>query len=289
MPRLESKAFPLEVKSVSGDGSEFEGLVAVFFNIDAWGDIFAPGCFKAQLDFFIQNGVTRDEHYVTTGKVLDAKEVAEGLWFKARISDTTDGKNQKILLKDGVYKFLSIGAKNVRQWLDGPEEVKAWWDSVGYKPSEQDLVRSAWGASLITASKPYEGSTTFVPANDKARIMSVKHEGPPAGRTFDAHSAEALAVLEEFTARAEQLAAKRKADGRSLSLKHAAEFKRLQDRLTGLLAATAAASASDTSPASQTTGQSDPPATVETKSLDPATLFAQFQATCARLNGVALN
>src|SRR6185437_6591807 len=122
----------------------------------------------------------------------------------------------------------------------------------------------------ITKSKPYEGSTTFMPANDKARIISVKHEGQPAGRTFDDHSAETLAVLEEFATRAEHLAAKRKADGRTLSLKHAAEFKRLQGRLTGLLGATVAAAASDPSAASPSAGQGEPPPPVlETKSLDP--------------------
>ncbi|WP_422928551.1 HK97 family phage prohead protease [Singulisphaera sp. PoT] len=278
MPKLETKSFAFEVKTASDDGSEFSGLGAAFNNIDGGWDIIHPNAYDKHLDAFKSNGVIRDEHQVTTGKVTDASiDPKQGLVITGKISDTVAGKDQRTLLKDGVVKRLSVGHFVVRrEWLDSPEEVKAFWDGVGYRPTEQDLVRSGNGARLITEARPVEVSTTFCPMNDKCEITGVKNaSGQPAGRTFDAHSYDTLAVLEEFLERADRLMTKRAADGRSLGKKHAAAFTRLRDRLASLLEAIADPATKGTTPSTEG------PSPEEAKSL-----YAAFLAITARDHGV---
>jgi HK97 family phage prohead protease len=239
-PRIERKTWAIELKSkdAAGDGSTFCGEGAIFHVIDHASDIFAPGCFRDHLDFFVSNGVIRDEHEVTTGKITAAHETKSGLYFEGKISDTPAGKTQMTLVKDGVIKRTSLGSINGGEWLDGPEEVAAYWTSVGYQPSDSDLVKSAYGARLITRSKPYEISTTWLPMNEYTSVQSKSAAGLHARPTFDNHSDATLAVVEEYLERAKGLKTLRAKDGRGLSKKSRSQLSRLRDQLIDLLAAT---------------------------------------------------
>jgi|GEM_PF-6763697 len=302
MPKLETKSFAFEIKSTSEDGSEFSGLGAAFNNIDGGFDIIHPNAYNKYLQFFKTNGVIRDEHEVTTGKVTDASiDPAQGLLITGKISDTAVGRDQRTLLKDGVIKRLSVGHFVIsRTWLDSPEEIKAFWDSVSYTPTEQDLVRSGtnYGVRLITEAKPVEVSTTYSPMNERCEVTNVKNDtGQRAGRTFDVHSLDTLAVLEEYAERAERLMAKRQADGRTLGHKHAIAFKRLGDRLASLLEAIADPDHKGDAPSDADPGAEQPQGKAETKSsTNPATpnpatgldVYAEFLAIASRLNGVQI-
>jgi HK97 family phage prohead protease len=238
--KLETKSFAFEVKAADADGGTFEGIGAVFNNVDAGFDVIATSAYDKDLPFFRAEGKVRDEHTVTTGRITDAKITPEGLALTGKISDTIAGRDQKTLLKDGVITRLSIGHYVLeKEYLETPEEVKAYWDTVGYTPNEQDLTRSAgpygMGVRLIKRARPVEVSTTFNPMNDRAAITSVKADGQPVGRTFDAHCLHTLAVLEEFHDRARRLLEKRAADGRRLSPHHRAAFERLSEKLAELL------------------------------------------------------
>ena len=270
MKGLELKSFPFEMKSetVGPDGgATIEGIVACFLNIDLCGDMYVPGCFTEQLPFFKSEGVIRDEHCVTTGKIDDAAEVAGGLWFKGTIFPTTAGRDQAILVKNKAIRRLSIGARNYGRWCDELDEIKSIWTKHGYTPTEQDLVRVGYGVRVIDKAKPFEASTTWLPMNEATQITSVKSEGGPLARpTFDEHSARALATVEEFAQRAAQLAALREEKGRGLSAKSRARINQLQGQLAQL-AALPEAKAIPSSPA------------------DGDQLEAEFLRVCAHLEG----
>src|SRR5690349_15251324 len=93
---LSQKSVPFNMKSAadSDGGCEFEGVVACYCSIDHAGEMFVPGCFDAGLPTFQAEGVVRDEHYVTTGKILEAKSLPEGLWIRGRVLPTAAGKDQ---------------------------------------------------------------------------------------------------------------------------------------------------------------------------------------------------
>lgn len=235
---LELKILPFEMKATEGDGSEFEGIASGFNNVDSYGDIICPGAFKDTLPQFLSDGFIGGLNHDwdnPIGKPTKAKETALGLEVGAKISDTTAGRDVKILLKDGVIKKLSIGFMTLmRTWLDTAEEVMAYWESVGYTPSLEDTMNAAYGVRLLQKVRLFEFSPVTVPANSLCDITNIK-SGSPAGLTFDDHSHSVLATVEEFIQRAEGLRAKRAEDGRSLAPQKLAQFKRLRDRLDGLM------------------------------------------------------
>jgi phage head maturation protease len=237
MNRLKHRTFPFSMKTgdVSPEGgATIAGTAACFLNIDGWGEMFVPGCFAAQLDFFKTEGVIRDEHCVTTGKVTDAAEVKEGLYFEGDILPTAAGRDQAILVRGKAITRLSVGACNYGHWAGDVEEVKTLWTEHGYTPTEDDLIRLGYGVFLITRSKPHEVSTTWLPANDQTQITSVKNGGPPAGTPFDDMATAALDAVEQLAARAEAIAKLRAADGRGLSAKARARIDGILSRLSAL-------------------------------------------------------
>ena len=258
------KTIPFSLKHASEDGASFEGLLAAFCNVDCYGEVLTPGCFKTDMDHFISCGVVRNEHSVTTGKVNYAEETKEGLFVKCEIMPTSAGKDQAILLRGRCIKQLSVGARMWGRWSDDMEELKAMWAEHGYTPCEDDLIRAANGAYLVTRAKAYEASTTFHPANERTAITSVKSADPQAGRTFDAHSETVLATVEEFTERAARLSQLRQKEGRGLSAKSLNRIRQLRAKLD-ILAKT--------------------PAAEPTEDVDQA-LFDSFLRLEARLNGV---
>jgi hypothetical protein len=238
---LEFKSFPFTLKSETDGadgGCELEGIVACYNSIDLVGDMYIPGCFDEFLACFKSEGVIRDEHEVTTGRIADAKSVPAGLWIKGCILPTAAGRDQTILIKGNAVKRLSLGARNFGQWTDDADEVKSAWAATGYQPTEDDLIRIGYGVRLITRAKPYEASTTWLPINTNTRITAVKSDSADALErpTFDHQSDQALAAVEDWTQRAESLAALRQADGRGLSKKSLSRIGQILDRLTKLTA-----------------------------------------------------
>jgi hypothetical protein len=239
---FEKKSGVLDIKNVNGEERTFDGVVAVYHNIDDGGDIYAKGAFDPHMDFFKSNGVVRDEHEVTTGKIVDAKSIPEGLYIKGKISNTPEGERQLTLLRDGVYKFLSVGAKNgppagKYEWLDEPEAIKSYWDQAGYRPTEDELLRAgARPARLITKSKPYEASTTFAPMNEKTAIYSVKSSAAPAGRRLADHLGMLLDQFAEATQRVSRAVELRSESGRELGFESKALLNRLATAAAGLSA-----------------------------------------------------
>ena len=85
------------------------------------------------------------------------REDDKGLYIKARISDTSLGKDVKVLLKDGVLNELSIGY----------DTVKATYDDDG----NRHLVEvTLWEVSVVTWAM-----------NEKATIDGMRNPPKPAG------------------------------------------------------------------------------------------------------------
>ena len=270
-PEIETKSFAFELKGqadAEGGGASFEGVVACFLNIDAAQDLYVPGCFAGDLAFFLAEGVLRDEHCVTTGRIDHAQETTKGLAIKATILPTTAGRDQATLVRGRAIKRLSIGACNWGHWTTNPEEVKSLWAAHGHEPSEQDVQRLAHGVRIITRARPYEASTTWLPVNDATTITQVKGGGGGRRLPFAAQADEAIRAAEAFAERAEALAKLREADGRRLGKKAIARVRDLVERLER------AATASPPSPTAE--------------ELADQLLFNQYLAREARINGVQI-
>ena len=91
---------------------------------------------------------------------MDLKEDERGLWFRAKVSKTRDGKDVEVLIEDGALKEFSIG-----------------FITKGYEWNEDDGVRTLtevelWEVSLVTRA-----------ANDQAKIIAteVKSEADTKG------------------------------------------------------------------------------------------------------------
>lgn len=173
------KAFPFELKASSSDGSRFEGIASAFFNIDRGNEIVDDGAFNKSLPEFIKSGFLGGVNHnwdLPCGKPKEGtKVVADGLWLDGQVSDTVHGKDVKILIKDGVITKLSIGYRVLdAEFLENPEDIKAYWDSKKYDPSDEDLARSKRGALLLKEVELFEVSPVTMPMNKLARIARVK-------------------------------------------------------------------------------------------------------------------
>lgn len=136
--KTELKTIDFELEDIDAEKGIFSGYGAVFSNVDSGGDIIEPGAFTKT----IAEGVGRvkilsghNESLLPIGIPLELREDAKGLFIKAKISDTTLGKDVKTLIQDGVLCELSIGYDPVTFEYDADgirhlKEVKLWEISV---------------------------------------------------------------------------------------------------------------------------------------------------------------
>lgn len=289
---IQFKALPFTLRSKPGsedDRGSICGLASAFFTIDDswWNDIIAPGCFRQDLPAFLRSGFVGGLNHnwdQPIGKPTRAEETAEGLYVEAALSDTTAAREARILMRDGVITRLSIGFRVLaRQVLETGDEVAAWWRSVGYSPTPEDLAKSRDGARLLTRVRLYEFSPVAVPANPGAVITDVRSAAPRMpgwagaepdevrpecfrGGPFAAHSDAVLAAVEEYADRLRSLRELRSAKGRAVSPEHLVGFRRLRAELESAIEEMTAARPDQESEASRAR--------------------TDFERAIARLNGV---
>lgn len=136
--KTEFKTIEFELENYDEEEGTFSGYGAVFSNVDSGGDIIEPGAFTKT----IAEGVGRikilsghNETLLPIGVPIELREDAKGLFIKAKISDTTLGKDVKILIRDGVLCELSIGYDPLvfdydENGIRHLREVKLWEVSV---------------------------------------------------------------------------------------------------------------------------------------------------------------
>ena len=137
-PAAEYKTIQFKLSDYNEEEGIFSGYGAVFSNVDSGGDIIEPGAFTKT----IAEGVGRvkilsghNESLLPIGIPLELREDENGLFIKAKISDTTLGRDVRTLIRDGVLGELSIGYDPVNFEYDADgfrhlKEVKLWEISV---------------------------------------------------------------------------------------------------------------------------------------------------------------
>ena len=166
--------------------------------MDSGGDIIEPGAFSKALAAGwerVKILALHNDCWLPIGKPIELREDEKGLFLKAKISDTSMGKDIKILLKDGVLNELSIGY----------EPVVFDYDETGIRHlKEVDL----WEVSVVTwAMNPEAVITDYKSATEEirkelkegrkisdARLKSLKevsHSMKESARMIDAVISEA--------------------------------------------------------------------------------------------------
>lgn len=183
---VQVKAFKLKIDSKSIKTSEdgkfgyFEGYLAVFGNVDSYGDIIQPGAFKRTIDLNPDGFVLLWQHdtYAPVGK-LTGKEDDHGLFVKGELNlEVEKAREAYALLKQGAIKGMSIGY----------ETVKSDTQKMG------DII-----VRLLQELKLWEGSLVTFPANALAMVTGVKGDVPAVLTKLDRLVSELQSVRDTYT------------------------------------------------------------------------------------------
>lgn len=159
---------PLEVKFDSGsEAMSFSGYGARFGNVDAYGDVIAPGAFEKTLKdarssgnwpaMMLQHGsFLGGDDNMPVGVWTEMREDSKGLYVEGQLAPTARGKDAYTLLK-----------MSPRPAINGM--------SIGYRPVEWSMrAKPEDPRRTLKAVELLEVSLVTFPANGKARVESVK-------------------------------------------------------------------------------------------------------------------
>lgn len=174
-----TRIIQLKADAITADGT-IEGYGSVFGNTDSYGDIVMPGAFSASL---VKAGrmpvalLWQHDPGEPIGVWDELREDNYGLKCRGRILDTTRGREALTLMRAGAPFGLSIGYECSRYETDENQRDKYGW------PVRKLLECDLWEVSVVT-----------FPANDAARIESVKRADAPPLVMPDQIRAARLAV-----------------------------------------------------------------------------------------------
>lgn len=155
--------FELKQDSLDEMKGIFEGYASTFGNVDGQMDIVARGAFEDSLKTREPKVLWQHDMASPIGKLLDAREDERGLFVRAKLAtNTTKGADAFELLKEGVIDTMSVG----------------------FRVKEADFDREE-GIRIIKEAELFEFSLVTIPANDQARVMSVKSKPPKDMRGFE--------------------------------------------------------------------------------------------------------
>lgn len=170
-----TKSAPVRVKAVGeDDGLEegvFEALVAVFGNVDSYGDRIVKGAFAETLQQWSESGDPipvywshrMDDPDFNLGQVLEAEERDEGLWVKAQL----DLESPKAA---HVYRLMK--GRRVTQFSFA-------YDVIDYQIVKAEDEPEVWE---LTRLKLYEVGPTPIGVNQETELLAVKAAGRVAER-----------------------------------------------------------------------------------------------------------
>lgn len=154
---LQTRDFNFDIKAVEKDGF-FSGYGSVFGVKDSYGEVVAPGAFKASITARAERGrklpiLWQHRSGEPLGVYEVVKEDATGLYMEGRllVNDVAQAKEAQALMKAGAVTGLSIGYY---------VKADSW--------NEKDKVRT------LTEVDLQETSIVTFPANDEARVEVVK-------------------------------------------------------------------------------------------------------------------
>ena len=154
---MEHANFHFQVKGLS-DAGVIEGVAAGYGNVDAHGEIFAPGAFTASLKSMKAGGrqpamLLHHDINRPAGRWDTFTEKTDGLHVTGALAlEAADGREAYALLKGGALAGLSVGFKPLK-------------------------TKGSGAGTVITEAELFEVSLVAVPSNPKTRIQSVKGIG----------------------------------------------------------------------------------------------------------------
>ena len=150
--------YHFQLKAISEAGV-IEGVAAGYGNVDAHGEIFAPGAFTSSLKAMKAGGrqpamLLHHDLNRPAGRWDTFGEDATGLHVKGTLAlEAADGREAYALLKGGALSGLSVGFRTLKE--------KA----------------GANGGKVITEAELFEVSLVAVPSNPITKISAVKGIG----------------------------------------------------------------------------------------------------------------
>ena len=106
-----------EVKAVREDSNLFiEGYASVFGVVDSYNDVVVKGAFTNTLINDAKRVKFCWQHNMddVIGKIIEMREDDRGLWFRAKISNTSKGKDVAILVEDDALDEVSFAYRTKR-------------------------------------------------------------------------------------------------------------------------------------------------------------------------------
>jgi HK97 family phage prohead protease len=158
MEKLEYKqvATSFEVKKEGGN-LYIEGYAAKFGNVDSYNDIIQQGAFALFLTSEDAKRVRlcyQHDFDNVIGVIESMFEDEQGLRFRAKISNTTLGKDVATLLEDGAINEFSIGYKTVKSSMDEQQNIRTLQEVYLYEISP--VTRAANEKATLQASERKE-------------------------------------------------------------------------------------------------------------------------------------
>ena len=191
--KYEFKRMKFKMDSFNEGEGIFSGYGAVFENIDSGGDIIEPGAFTKTLAEGwdrVKILALHNDCWLPIGRPIELKEDENGLYISAKISDTTMGKDVKVLLKDNVLNELSIGYDPIvfdydENGIRHLREVKLWEVSVVTWAMNPEAVITSYKSLLETGGNP---EITAGNGSRKAQNARTKRSPDPTGDYRDKKS-----------------------------------------------------------------------------------------------------
>ncbi len=168
--KMATKAQAVALKSAPSEEGSFEAIVAVFNNIDSYGDVILKGAFADTLTEWKDSGYPvpvvwshdKDDPFSHIGVVTEAKETDTGLLVKAQLDlDNPKAAQVHKLLKGGRVKEFSFAFS---------------YDMEDVNPAKRDGVE----VRELKKLKLYEVGPTMVGANPSTQLIGVKSLGENA-------------------------------------------------------------------------------------------------------------
>ena len=116
-----------EVKAVREDSNLFiEGYASVFGVVDSYNDIVVKGAFTNTLINDAKRVKFCWQHNMddVIGKIIDMHEDDRGLWFRAKISNTSKGKDVAILVEDNALDEVSFAYRTKKYLMDEETDIR---------------------------------------------------------------------------------------------------------------------------------------------------------------------
>jgi len=174
MKILSFKNYDATINDLDVNNGIVTGYFSKFGNIDRDEDMIMPGAFaksiqergpksnKPEIAFLWQHDM-----YKPLGKLVDLREDGYGLYFEAKVSDTSYGQDALKLYRDGVITQHSIGFQT----------IKAIEEQDGDKEVNKILEVKLWEGSAVTfganPDTPFIGfkAYTFEEKQDRVKLL----------------------------------------------------------------------------------------------------------------------